>query len=585
MNRFAPHGTDGYKLGHAPMYPVGCNYVYSNMTPRSDRLFKGSSLYDGKMVVFGISGAVQELVENWNESFFCQPKEKVIKRYTRRINNYLGVGVVNPQLMADLWEVGYLPLIIKSLPEGSRISMKVPIMTIQSSLPKFYWVVNYLESVLSDMIWKSCTNATVAFEYKKLLVAAAIKTGSPLEGVQFQAHDFSMRGMSGPEDAIRSGAAHLTSFSGTDTVGAIDYVEDYYFADSDKELVGVSVCATEHAVSSSNILAILARIENNALTYDEAILYGKGKNAGLDKRGIAELLFLNDYITRIVPTGTASYVADTYGYWTVLTIILPILKDVITARNGKLVIRPDSGDPETIICGMNPVLWGDDKAYEFENIRHFYDFMDMKIVSRFEEYDCVKIGGKFYSFSVNEDVIDLGVDEIPYAVVAGSIRTLYKIFGGTVNEASFKELDSHIGLIYGDSITIERAEQILNGLADKRFASGNIVFGVGSYTYQYCTRDTFGFAVKATGMSVNGDFIEIYKDPATGDKLKKSAKGLLRVDLIDGEYVLKDQCTLSEEDGGELAVIYNGELGFWNGFAGDQLPKLSDIRKRLEIKE
>lgn len=568
MKVFAPHMVDCYKLGHAVMYTEGTDFLYSNLTPRSNKYFKAQAAegYDGKMVVFGTQGSIMEIVEDWDDSFFSKPKEEVIRKYRRRVNGLLGEGVVATTRMEALHDLGYLPLEIRSIDEGARIGMKVPMLTIKNTLPEFFWLVNYLETSLSNQIWQLTTNASIAYEYKRILTAAALRTGAAIENVLFQGHDFSMRGMPGYVAASRSGSGHLASFGGTDTVGAVDYIEDYYGfgLDLDAYFIAGSIPATEHAVSSSNILTRAAKYPVGGVMTEES------------NRLLAEKDFLIDYITRQNPTGFCSYVADTYDYWKVLTEVLndAKVKAAIMAREGRLVIRPDSGDPETIICGMKPVLWGDDKAYEFENTRHFYDFMDMKIVSHFEEYDCVKIGGKFYSFSVNEDVIDLGVDEIPYEVVAGSIRTLYKIFGGTVNAAGFKELDSHIGLIYGDSITLARADAITTRLEARGFASTNVVFGIGSYTYQCNTRDTFGTAMKATGTGVEGDFFEIYKDPATGDKLKQSARGFLRVDLVDGDYVLTDKVTAEQEAGGELKRRFRD--GEWFN-----LTNIAEVRARL----
>jgi nicotinamide phosphoribosyltransferase len=97
----------------------------------------------------------------------------------------------------------------------------------------------------------------------------------------------------------------------------------------------------------------------------------------------------------------------------------------------------------------------------------------------------------------------------------------------------------------------------------KGFASpNNTILGVGSYTYQYVTRDTLGFAQKATAGVVNGELREIFKDPVSDTGMKKSAKGLLRVDKnAGGNYVLKDQCTFEEEQGGELKEIFrDGDL-------------------------
>ena len=547
MKVFAPHMVDCYKLGHAAMYTEGTDFLYSNLTPRSNKYFAAQAAagYDGKMVVFGTQGSIMEIVEDWNDSFFSKPKEEVIRKYRRRVNGLLGEGVVPTHRMEALHDLGYLPLEIRTIDEGARIGMKVPMLTIKNTLPEFFWLVNYLETALSNQIWQMTTNATIAAEYKRILVAAALRTGAAVEAVMFQGHDFSMRGMPGYVAASRSGAGHLASFGGTDTVGAVDYIEDYYGEglDLDAYFIAGSIPATEHAVSSSNILTRAARMEANALVGDTRLL--------------AEAEFMLDYITRQNPTGFCSYVADTYDYWAVLTKVLPMLKEQIMKREGRLVIRPDSGDPETIICGMKPVAGTDGKAVEFETFEEveqamFDDLYDLC------EADCVKVGGVFYAVVQEEYGPSIDQDTVyPYEVVAGSIRTLYKIFGGTINAAGFKELDSHIGLIYGDSITLARADKITARLEAMGFASTSVVFGIGSYTYQCNTRDTFGTAMKATGTGVEGEFFTIYKDPATGDKLKQSAKGLLYVYKNDtGEYILIDQVDADKEQEGELKLRF-----------------------------
>ena len=220
------------------------------------------------------------------------------------------------------------------------------------------------------------------------------------------------------------------------------------------------------------------------------------------------------------PTGILSVVSDTWDLWKVLTDYLPKLKDEVLARDGKLVIRPDSGDPVAIICGEARTL-----------------------------------GGKTPK--------DKGVVEL-----------LWDVFGGIVNKQGYKVLDAHIGAIYGDSITTERAEQICQRLHEKGFATTNVVLGIGSFTYQFNTRDTFGFAMKATSVVVNGERREIFKDPITDDGVKKSAKGLVKVELIEDEYVLIDQVTEIEEQEGELQVIYE-EGKFINQI------NLQEIRDRI----
>ena len=153
---------------------------------------------------------------------------------------------------------------------------------------------------------------------------------------------------------------------------------------------------------------------------------------------------------------------------------------------------------------------------------------------------------------------------------------LWETFGGTVNSQGYKVLDPHIGAIYGDSITPDRARQIINRLKLKGFASTNVVLGIGSYTYQYNTRDTFGFAMKATYVEVEGKGREIFKDPITDDGTKKSAKGLLCVNRnkITDEYELWDMVSKATEKEGELKTIFK-DGSFYNETT------LSEVRSKI----
>lgn len=506
------NAIDFYKTGHKVQYPEGTEMVYSNFTPRSNRLFNGNS---NEIVFFGLQGFIEWfLIDLWEESFFNQPKDEVVAAYKRRLDTSLGPDSVDVSHIAELHDLGYLPLQIKALPEGSKVPMKVPVLTVKNTIPKFFWLVNYLESVMSAELWKSCTVATIAAEYKELFVRYAKETGSPVDFCSLQGHDFSSRGMSGYYDASQSGAGHLLSFVGTDTVSSIDYLENYYGANAEKELVGCSVPATEHSVMCMG---------------------GSDDEIGTFRRLICDLY----------PTGIVSIVSDTWDFWKVLSEYTVTLKDEIMARQpnalglNKVVFRPDSGDPVEILCGLT-----DDDFSLRDGV--YYRRIDGRITDQV----------------------------ITESEVKGAVEVLWDIFGGTETDEGYKVLDEHVGLIYGDSITLGRAEAILGRLKDKGFASCNVVFGIGSYTYQYNTRDTFGFAMKATAGIVNGELREIFKDPATDKGTKKSAKGLLRVERENGEYVLYDQQTEAQEASGELQTVFrNGKL--------ENFQTLAEIRQRL----
>lgn len=473
MNIFPPHATDFYKVGHRVQYPVGTSLVYSNFTCRSDKWANVLPDFDHKTMVFGLQGVCQWLlIDYWHRNFFAKPKMEVLARYKRRMEQSLGAVDFDCSHIGALHDLGYLPVLIKGLPEGSRVNLRVPNWTIQNTDPNFFWVTNYLETQLSAECWKALTSATTAFEYRVLLERYAALTGSAKEFVPWQAHDFSMRGLSGIHDSTQSGAGHLLSFTGTDTISAIDYLEDFYRASG---LVGGSVPATEHSVMCMG---------------------------GLD----GELETFKRLVTEVYPAGVVSIVSDTWDFWEVITTFTQKLKKEIVVRNGKVVFRPDSGDPVKILVG-DPAQEPGSPAFK------------------------------------------------------GAVECLWEVFGGVETATGHRLLDPHVGLIYGDSITLQCAQEILEGLRLKGFASGNVVFGVGSYTYSYVTRDSFGTAIKATFGTVSGEDRELFKDPKTDNGVKKSARGLLRVERENGNYVLYDRQNRYDERRGELQpVFFNGKM-------------------------
>lgn len=496
---------DFYKSGHVFQYPAGTEYVYSNFTARADRLApvlrKGPARFDHRLVFFGLQGFILDfLIDSFNQGFFDRPKGEVIRAYRRRMDRALGAGAVPTAHIEALHDLGYLPLSIKALPEGSKVEIWVPMFTVVNTVPEFYWLTNYIETVLSNTLWKPVTVATLAHQYRRLLEHWATETGASRDFINWQAHDFSARGMSGPEDSARSSAAHLLSFTGTDTVSAIDYLEACYGADSDLELVGGSVPATEHSVMCMGGAA--------------------------DERETFRRL-----VTEVYPTGVCSIVSDTWDFWRVITDFTVALKDAILSRRpdasgmARVVFRPDSGDPMRILTG----------------------YLDEEL-ERDAAGQCVRHNEGNYR------VAETGMPITP-AERQGAVQCLWDVFGGTVTDKGYRVLNERVGLIYGDAITLARAEDILMRLARKGFASSNVMFGVGSYSYQYLSRDSFSMAMKATSGVVNGERRDLIKEPLT-DLSKCSAAGLLRVERTDSGFVLHDRQTEAEEGRGELREIF-----------------------------
>lgn len=780
---------DGYKADHRPQYPDNTQYIYSNLTPRSSRVS-----YANSVVVFGMQYFIKEfLVGQFNELFFWQPRQKVMNKYKKRLDGYLGPDAVDINHIGELHELGYLPLHIKSLGEGTLCPIGVPSMTTVNTLPEFFWLTNQLETLLSTELWPLYTSATTAYAFRKNFDATAESTGIDPTFVKYMGHDFSMRGMFGHHAAMMSGAAHLTSFAGTDTIPAIDWIEEYY-GDGLPEgyQIGSSIPATEHSVMCAG------GMEDELGTYRRLI-------------------------NKVYPKGPLAIVSDTWDFWGIMTDGVRALKDDILARDGKVVFRPDCYDVETQIMTENGwkyfkdlnasdlvaqvaddhtvtyvkptqiviqdytgsmvqfkdekrkvdllvtpnhrMVWGRvgkpdqiktaldivvgnwgrffyrsaanknlgqsldwldrlriafqaDGAYESNtneatvvgqitgevcirfnfkkqrkidrllwicesggfkhsvsvepsrpNFTTIYVWLIVddkpsknfnwvpkqgelcgnwckEFIEELSNWDaCIRDSGRIKFDTVNYELIT-GVERIalaagygcllskyvdtrnekfsdvhtaniltsntigsqsmslsvtqysgkvycvkvptgkilvkrnaatavcgnsgdPVDVICGDINApvdtpehkgamqcLWEVFGGTTNAQGYRQLNPKIGLIYGDSINIDRQQRIASRLKTMGFVP-DVVLGNGSYMYQYVTRDTFGFAIKATNAVVNGQSRAIFKSPK-GDSSKKSAKGLLRVDYdpLTQKLVLTDQCTPLEEHGGMLKTVF-----------------------------
>lgn len=502
--------SDGYKVGHKRMLAPNTSKLYGTWIPRS---LKYAPEGVKKIVSFGQQLVVKWLHDEYVENFFSIPLESAML-FIKDMSLYLGMEYEGEHFKA-LHELGYLPIRIKSLSEGIETLPGIPHMTFINTVDGFAWLTLYLETIISSLAWKPSTSATIALQYRRNLKEWIEKTDpSNMWLIDYLAHDFSARGLS-PWDMLSSGLGHATSFRGSDTLIVIPAAR-YFYGESYNEVCINSVNASEHSVSTTCIFTM----------------------------GEKEMI---SYYMKQFPKGILSIVADTFDLWKLITEYLPQLKDEIFKRDGKLVIRPDSGYIVDIICG---------KQIYIPN-----------------EYETKK--------EKNDTIQELNSPQYK-----GVIELLWDIFGGTINEKGYKVLDSHIGAIYGDSVTLERQVEIYKRLEARGFACTNIVLGVGSYTYQMTSRDTLGWAAKGSwfetktpqGYKGEQDKVEnfdIYKDPITDDGTKKSLKGMLQMyEDEKGVICVKQQVSEKDETKGILQVIYeNGK--FYN------LTTLTEIRKRL----
>jgi len=520
---FAPSITDGYKLGHPSQYVHGTQYVTSNFTPRSAQHARQTEFSKtDKMVWIGLSYACQEyLIDVWNKSFFNQPKAKAISRYVKRIKRYLGPdqGKAAIKMMEDIYDLGYLPLEIRALPEGYRVNMGIPVFTITNTIEDnwettFHALVNYVETVLSTTIWPMCNAASLVDQYYQLAKYFGKLTGASDEyWLPFSNHNFALRGHRGVEDGVMCAFAHSLFFNGTDSFISEDFIDRYYPHNSD-QVFASSVNATEHA------------------TVCQRIAFHNGD----------EHAALKEFITEVYPDGIISYVADADEYWKVINEIIPSLKTEILARPtradgqpGVLTVRPDSS-PKTPF----EIIMGDQEGLEGTHIH------DMTPEQK------------------------------------GTLQCLWETFGGELvtgqNGKQYKLLDSHIRVIYGEAIPLEMAEKIYTAMEAEGWCVGNLFFGIGSWAFlKDSSRDSYGIACKATNSVVQGVEVPMQKTVTTSS-YKQSARGRLRVDFDEEKqmFVLHQNQTPEQEKLGWLQPVFKNSQMI-------RMENASELRKRLGV--
>ncbi len=466
--------SDFYKQVHWNQYPKNVSKVVSYWIPRGTRIEGWNDV-----VMFGLQGFIKEfLIDDFNDYFFNRPLVDIVKEYRHVMDNTLGEGLYGIERIEALHALGYLPIEIKAIKEGTKVPLKVPMFEISNTHPDFAWLTNALESVISCEMWHAMVSANVGVEYRKIVDKWFNKTVDDNVPHRRALGDFAMRGQESMRSATKSSAAWLLSFVNTATVPAVSYLEKYYNCDCEKEEVGFGAPSTEHSVMCSNF----------AVDGDE-------------------ITMIKRLLTEIYPNNSFTMVSDSYDYWNLVDNILPQCKEEIMNHNGCFSVRGDSGDPVTIVT---------------ETVFHLWD-----------------------------------------------------IFGGTINSKGYKVLDKHVKAIYGDSITMRRAEKIYKILEENGFAANNVSLGVGSFSMQAFeqeiepgfiklnpfTRDTMNFAIKATYCETkDGKEIPIFKNPKEM-AFKKSNKGCIVVwkDAVDGRLAYRDGLSFNEasnDKNNQLEVVF-----------------------------
>jgi len=430
--------TDSYKVSHFKQYPPGTEYVYSYFESRGGKF--------DEVCFYGLQYFIKR--------YLCGPvvtRDKI--DYAAEIlGAHLPTG-----FNKEGWEYivenhgGMLPISIKSVPEGTIVPVKNVLFTLVNTDPKCFWLTNYLETLLVE-VWYPMTVATNSRMQKKMLVKSLKETGSDPSNADLQLHDFGFRGVSSVESAAIGGAAHLVNFNGTDTMAACVMIKHYYGGGSttlqlpDGPLTlpvpGISIPAAEHStITSWGRENELAAFEN----------------------------MLDQY-----PEGLVAVVSDSYDIYNACSNLWgKALKEKVKNRKGRLVVRPDSGDPPVIV----PELLG------------------------------------LLCEAFKEDVIEQ----------AGTDGKMYKL------------LPPYLRLIQGDGISYESLGAIIASVTAAGYAIENVVFGSGGALLQKMDRDTQKCAFKCSEIiKANGEVVAVYKDPIT-DPGKTSKKGKLTLEMVDGK--------------------------------------------------
>ena len=315
--------SDTYKQCHDRMYPKGLTKLVSYWVPRKSMLEN-----QNEMVFFGLQAFIKEyLMGYFQKNFFDLSEDEMLTLYTDSMDVQIGRDNYDLDKIVELHRLGYLPLEIRALPEGTLVPMGVPCIEITNTDDKFAWLVQWIECILQVELWKPCCHATIGHMYREIADYWYNKTTDGLPG-NMACADFGMRGMSCMDEATRCSASWLLSFNKTSTIPAINYIDRYYNADCKNNGIGIGAVSTEHSVMGANF-----SIDGDEITFVKRLL------------------------TELYPNTSFSMVSDTYDYWNMVNNILPQCKEEIMNHNGKLLVRPDSGDIVEISVKTVERLW------------------------------------------------------------------------------------------------------------------------------------------------------------------------------------------------------------------------------------
>jgi nicotinamide phosphoribosyltransferase len=288
--------TDSYKVSMFKQYPAGTTGVYSYIESRGGR-------YD-RTVFFGLQAFIKEYLLEPITQADIDIADEILTAHGEPFNR------AGWQYILDKHN-GFLPVVIRAVPEGTVVPVKNVLATIENTDPECFWLTTWLETALLRAVWYGTTVATQSYTIKQVILDYLERTGDPTT-IDFKLHDFGARGVSSLESAGIGSAAHLVNFMGTDTITGVLFAREYYNAG----IAGFSIPAAEHSTITS-----------------------WGRDGEVDA--------YRNMLTQFAKPGSVlAVVSDSYDIYNATEKLWgEELRQTVIDSGATVVIRPDSGDP------------------------------------------------------------------------------------------------------------------------------------------------------------------------------------------------------------------------------------------------
>jgi nicotinamide phosphoribosyltransferase len=352
--------TDSYKVSMFKQYPAGTTGVYSYIESRGGR-------YD-QTVFFGLQAFIKEYLLSPITQNDIDIADEILTAHGEPFNR------AGWQYILDNHS-GYLPVVIRAVPEGTVVPVRNVLATIENTDPECFWLTTWLETALLRAVWYGTTVATQSYTIKQVILDYLERTGDPTT-IDFKLHDFGARGVSSMESAGIGGAAHLVNFMGTDTITGVLFAREYYNAG----IAGFSIPAAEHSTITS-----WGR-DNEVKAYENMVKqFGRAGSI-------------------------LAVVSDSYDIYNAASKLWgEDLRQLVIDSGATVVIRPDSGDPVEVNRRLVEIL-GDKFGYT-TNSKGFKVLNNVRLIQGdgINELTVRSILGTFMAMGWSADNIAFGM--------------------------------------------------------------------------------------------------------------------------------------------------------------------------------